>query len=123
MAVAASIALAQEPALKGGGAPASDTNGDVMRQAITGAKEAERALYLYERIEKVESRKDAGDATPQSVKVSRVVPAGTGIAKITLGSDGKPPDAEAYRSELNKLLNSLTWAAASGQERRVGTEG
>src|SRR5262245_27420595 len=89
-----------------------------MRQVITGVRESERALFLYERIEKVESRKDASDVTPQSVKVSRVVPAGTGIARISLGPDGKPPDAEAYRNDLNKLLNSLTWAAASGQPQR-----
>ena len=101
----------------GGGASAPYANG-VMRQVITSVKEAEHALYLYERIEKVESRKDPGDATPQSVKVSRVVPAGTGIAKISLGPDGRPPDAQAYRSDLNKLLNSLTWAAATGQSQR-----
>src|SRR5262245_30307923 len=81
------LVLAQEPAAKGSGA--SSRESDVMRQVITGVKEAERALYLYERIEKVESRKDPADATPQSVKVSRVVPAGTGIAKISLGPDGK----------------------------------
>jgi hypothetical protein len=110
--------FAQEPAAKGGGASSPDSTSDGMRQVITSVREAERALYLYERIEKVESRKDAGDITPQSVKVSRVVPAGTGIAKISLGPDGKPPDTEAYRNELNKLLNSLTWAAASGQPQR-----
>jgi hypothetical protein len=114
---AAVTSLAQEPAAMGGGASAPYANG-VMRQVITSVKEAEHALYLYERIEKVESRKDASDATPQSVKVSRVVPAGTGIAKISLGADGKPSDTEAYRSDLNKLLNSLTWAAASGQPQR-----
>jgi len=117
LAAASAISLAQAPAPKSGGAAPPDSS-DVLRTAISGAKEAERALYLYERIERVESRKEAGDATPQSVRVSRVVPAGTGIAKITLGADGKPPDADAYRSELNKLLNSLTWAAASGQPQR-----
>ena len=118
LALAAGTSLAQEPAPKGGGASAPDVDSDVMRQVITGVKEAEHALYLYERIEKVESRKDPGDATPQSVKVSRVVPAGTGMAKISLGPDGRPPDAQAYRSDLNKLLNSLTWAAATGQSQR-----
>jgi hypothetical protein len=110
--------LAQEPAPKGGGGSAADASTGVMRQVITGVRESERALYVYERIERVETRKDANDATPQSVKVSRVVPAGTGIAKISLGLDGKPSDAEVYRNELNKLLNSLTWAAASGQPQR-----
>src|SRR5262249_3003302 len=70
------------------------------------------------RIERVESRKEAGDRMPDSVRVSRVVPAGTGTAKITLGPDGKPPDAEAYRNELHKLLGFLTWAASSGQAQR-----
>src|SRR5262245_18498116 len=89
-----------------------------MRQVITGVQEAERALYVYERIERVETRKDVRDAAPQSVRVSRVVPAGTGIAKISLGPDGKPTASETYRNELHKLLNSLTWAAASGQPQR-----
>ena len=117
LAAASAISIAQEPAPKGGGA-APPVSSDALRTAISGVKEAERALYLYERIERVESGKDSGDRTPQSVKVSRVVPAGTGIAKITLGADGKPSDADAYRSELNKLLNSLIWAAAPGQPQR-----
>jgi hypothetical protein len=118
LAVASGVLAAQEPAAKGGGAFPPDAGGDVLRTAISGAKQAERALYLYERIERVESRKEANDAAPQSVKISRVVPAGTGIARITLGPDGKPSNLEAYRDELNKLLNSLTWAAASGQPQR-----
>jgi len=118
LAAAALGAWAQEAGPKGGSASSPEGTAGVMRQVITGVRESERALFLYERIEKVESRKDASDVTPQSVKVSRVVPAGTGIAKISLGPDGKPPDAEAYRNDLNKLLNSLTWAAASGQPQR-----
>jgi hypothetical protein len=118
VAASAAISFSQQPAEKSGGAAAPDADGAVLRRAIDGLKQAERALYLYERVERVESRKEAGDSTPESVRVSRVVPAGTGIAKISLGLDGKPPDAEAYRKELNKLLNSLTWAAASGQPQR-----
>jgi len=89
-----------------------------MRRVIDGVKQAERALYLYERVERVESRKEAADPAPESVRVSRVVPAGTAIAKISLGPDGKPPDAVAYRNELNKLLNSLSWAATPGPPQR-----
>ena len=118
LAAAPALPGAQEPALKGGGASPADARNEVMRNVISGAKEAERALYLYERIERVESRKEASDAKPQSVRISRVVPAGTGIAKIPLGPDGRPSDVDAYRNELNKLLNSLTWAAASGQPQR-----
>ena len=118
LAITSSPLAGQELTPKGGGGFSPNAGSDVMRNAIGGAKEAERALYLYERIERVESRKEATDANPQSVKISRVVPAGTGIAKIALGADGKPSNLEAYRDELNKLLNSLTWAAASGQPQR-----
>ena len=63
---------------------------EVMNHVIDGLKEAEHAQYLYERIERVETRKQAGDADPQSVRISRVIPAGTGMAKIPLGLDGNP---------------------------------
>lgn len=91
---------------------------EVMSHVIDGLKEAEHAQYLYERIERVESRKQAGDADPQSVRIFRVIPAGTGMAKIPLGLDGKPADADAYRAELDKLLKSLAWAVETGQTQR-----
>lgn len=115
-AAGAVFALAQEPPVKSG--LSAEDSAEVFRTVIGKVKEAEHALYLYERIERVESRKEAGDAAPQSVKVSRVVPAGTGIAKIALSAEGKPPDDEIYRSELNRLLNTLTWAAAPGEAQR-----
>lgn len=114
--LAAAAALGQGSGSEAG-APARARD-EVLERVIGGVKEGEHALYLYERVERVESRKDSGDAAPQSVRVSRVVPAGTGIAKIPLGLDGKPGDLEGYRAELNKLLNSLLWAAASGQPQR-----
>src|SRR6266481_1029882 len=91
---------------------------EVMSHVIDGLKEAEHAQYLYERIERVETRKQAGDADPQSVRISRVIPAGTGMAKIPLGLDGKPADADAYRAELDKLLKSLAWVVETGQAQR-----
>jgi hypothetical protein len=113
--------LTQEPAAKGSAFAAGvgePANSDVIRGAVAGVKNGEHALYLYERIERIEYRKDANDGAPQSVKVSRVVPAGTGIDKIPLGPDGKPSDADAYRNELTKLLNSLEWAAQTGQPQQ-----
>jgi len=89
-----------------------------LSHVIDGIKDAERAQYTYERVERVESRKQVGDADPQSVRVSRVIPAGTGIARIPLGTDGKPTDADTYRAELDKLLKSLTWAVETGQPQR-----
>jgi hypothetical protein len=113
-------ALAQGPApFRGGDGSAADANvRDVMSQVIDGIKEAERAQYLYERIERVETRKDSGDKDPQKAWVSRVVPAGTGIAKINLGLDAKPVDPDYYRSELDRVLKSLTWAAQNGPQQR-----
>lgn len=91
---------------------------EVFSEVVHGLKEAERAQYLYERIERVETRKQAGDSDPVNVRVYRVVPAGTGLAKITLGPDEKPSNADAYRYELDKLVKSLIWAAENGQPQR-----
>jgi hypothetical protein len=98
--------------------PSATPAREMMSHVIAGLKEAERAQYVYERIERVETRKQIGDANPQYVRVSRVIPAGTGIAKIPLGPDGKPTDADAYRAELDKVLKSLTWAVETGQTQR-----
>jgi hypothetical protein len=97
------------------GAPSTQ---ELINRVVDGVKEAERAQYLYERVERVESRKLAGDANPMSVRIARVIPAGTGIAKIGLGPDGKPSDRDAYRAELDKLVQSLMWAAENGQPQR-----
>ncbi|HWZ99789.1 MAG TPA: hypothetical protein VN025_18675 [Candidatus Dormibacteraeota bacterium] len=91
-------------------------------KAVAGLKEGEQALFLYERIERVEERKSSGDAKPTSVRVSRVFPAGTGIAHIALGPDAVPTNEAAYRVELQKLLDSLTWAAESGKPQREAYE-
>ena len=125
--VAASL-LALHPVVSlVGEAPGTDTDGanaDPARleKAVTGLKESERALYLYERIERVEDRKAAGDTKPTNVTVSRVFPAGTGIAHIALGPDAEPSNTAAYRSELERLLNTLNWAAASGKQQREAYE-
>lgn len=91
---------------------------EVLSHVIDGLKEAERAQYLYERIERAETRRQAVDPDPQSVRVSRVIPAGTGMAKIPLGPDGKPGDTDSYRAELDKLLKALNWAVETGQAQR-----
>lgn len=118
--VLSASALAQGPApLRAGDGSAPDANvRQVINQVIDGVKEAERAQYLYERIERVETRKDSGDKDPQKAWVSRMVPAGTGIAKINLGPDSKPVDSDYYRSELDRLLKALTWAAENGPQQR-----
>ncbi len=89
-----------------------------LTKAVEGLKETEQELFLFERVERVEDRKSASDANPYQVKISRVFPAGTGIAHIQLGPDAAPADAAKYRTEMENLLNSLTWAAQSGKPQR-----
>ena len=93
-----------------------------MEKAVAGLKETEQALFLYERIERVEDRKAPGDGKPADVRISRVFPAGTGTAHIPLGPDATPVNAAVYRSDLEKLLSSLTWAAQSGKPQRDAYE-
>ena len=81
-------------------------------------KKSDEAMNLYERVERVELLKNLGDPQPGDVKVSRVVPAGTGVDHIPIGPDGKPVDADAYHTELLKLEHALSWAAGDGHSQR-----
>jgi len=88
---------------------------------IANQKKNDTAVDLFERIERVESKKTTGDAPPD-VKVSRVVPAGTGAAHIPLGPDGTPTDPAAYRAALEKLVSSLDFAIADGRAQHEAYE-
>lgn len=87
----------------------------LMDRVIANQKRVDAALLVYERVERVESRRD-DNARPE-VKVSRVVPAGTGIDHIPLGPDGAPADPRSYHEALEKLAKSLAWAAKPGEEQ------
>jgi hypothetical protein len=118
-----SLILSIVPFGYAGPPPASDDDGERVdssrfEKAVTGLKETEKALYLYERIERVEDRKTSGDPNPSDVRTSRVFPAGTGIAHIPLGPNSAPANAAVYRSDLEKLLSSLTWATQIGKPQR-----
>lgn len=80
---------------------------------LTNQKKSDEAMNLYERVERVEAHKN-GVTGPSEVKVSRVIPAGTGVDHIPIGADGKPPDPDAYHAELLKLEHALSWAADDG---------
>jgi hypothetical protein len=87
-------------------------------EVVANQKKSDEALDVYERIERLEMSKNASDAQPYEVKISRVVPAGTGTDRIPVGPDGKPADAAAYRARLEKLEHSLAWAAKTGPAQR-----
>jgi hypothetical protein len=80
---------------------------DLFLHVIANQKRGEAALDLYERIERVESRKTPSDPAPAAVKISRVIPSGTGMFRIPVGNDGKPSDSAAYRADLENLARGL----------------
>jgi hypothetical protein len=79
----------------------------LFERVISNQKKDEAALDLYERIERVETRKNPNDPAPASVKIARVIPSGTGMDRIPVGPDGQPADPAAYRADLEKLEQAL----------------
>jgi hypothetical protein len=91
-------------------------------RVIENQKKNDAAMDLYERLERVEIRKITGENQSTEVKISRVVPAGTGAAHLPVGPDGKAVDTAVYRAELEKLEKSLVWAADTGRAQRDAYE-
>jgi hypothetical protein len=90
-------------------------------RVIANQKKAEAALDLYERIERIEMRKNPNSPAETSAKVSRVVPSGTGMDRIPVGPDGRPTDAAAYRGELERLERALA-LIVEGRSQRDAVE-
>src|ERR1700724_1244691 len=76
-------------------------------RVVENQKKSDAAMDLYERLERVEIHKVNGENQSTEVKVSRVVPAGTGAAHLHVGTDGKVSDQNALRAELESLEKSL----------------
>src|SRR5216684_6077591 len=93
---------------------------ELFNRIIANQKKGDAALDLYERIERVESRKNPGDPAPVSVKIARVIPSGTGMFRIPMGDDGKPGDSPAYRDDLEKLARSLAQLVNDARSQRDG---
>jgi hypothetical protein len=99
-------------------APSEEERHALLERVIANQKKDDLAQYTYERLERLEVQKGSAGAQPPEVKISRAVPAGTGIDRIPVGPDGKPLDAAAYRAELEKLERALSWAAQEGRAQR-----
>jgi hypothetical protein len=111
--VFAAISLAQEAPAP----PPPQTDAEktaLLDLVLANQKKSDEAMNLYERLERVEMRKTNVDSPAGDVKISRVVPAGTGVDHIPIGPDGKPTDPDAYHTELLKLEHALSWAADDG---------
>src|SRR5579864_6347833 len=83
--------------------PSTTKDRALFERVVANQKKSDGAMDVYERTERVESRKSAGSPQQPEVKIARVIPAGTGMVKLPIGPDGKPTDAEVYRSALEKL--------------------
>lgn len=95
---------------------------ELFNRIITNQKKAEASLDLYERTERVETRKNSSDPNPPVVKVSRVIPSGTGIVRIPIGEDGKPADSAAYRAELENVARALALLTNDNRSQRDALE-
>jgi hypothetical protein len=95
---------------------------DLFKRITDNQKKAEAALDLYERIERVETRKNPNDPTPATVKISRVIPSGTGTVRIPLGPSGKPNDSAAYRADLESLARALALLVNDNRSQREALE-
>jgi hypothetical protein len=95
---------------------------DLFKRIIANQKKDEAAMDLYERLERVETRKNSSDPSPPAVKVSRVIPSGTGMYKIAVGENGKPTDAAAYRASLESLAQALTQLLNNSRSQRDALE-
>jgi hypothetical protein len=116
----AAPSVAQDPAPTPAQTDADKSS--LLDRVLINQKMCDRALELYERVERVEQHKTSGDPSAADVKTSRVVPAGTGVDHIPIGPDGKPADADAYHTELVKLEKALSWAADDGHAQHDAYE-
>lgn len=91
---------------------------DLFSQVISNQKKSENLLDLYERCVRVEKRRAGGHPDSVDTKFWRFFPTGTGVDKIALSDDGKPPNSESYRTDLEKLEKYLVWAAQDGPAQK-----
>jgi len=92
---------------------------ELFNRIIANQKKGEAALDLYERLERVETRRNANDPAPLTTKTARVIPSGTGMVKIPVGADGRPADSAAYRTALEGLAHALALLDAGTQRDAV----
>jgi hypothetical protein len=97
-------------------------NPGLFDRVIGKQKKNEQALDLYERLERVETRKNLNDPAPPVVKTFRVIPSGTGMDRIPLGPSGQPADPAAYRRALEELERALARAAEEGRADHEASE-
>jgi hypothetical protein len=108
-ASASESAVAPEPSL-------------LLDRVIANQKKDEAALEVYERMERLETRKNPNDPDALSVKITRVIPSGTGTDKIPVNADGQPLDPAEYRARLEGLERALALIVQNNRAQREAME-
>jgi len=94
----------------------------LLDRVIANQKKDEAALEVYERMERLEMRKNPNDPDPLSVKITRVIPSGTGMDKIPVDADGQPLDPAEYRARLQGLERALALIVDNNRAEREAME-
>lgn len=94
----------------------------LLDRVIANQKKDEASLEVYERIERLETRKNPNDPDPASVKITRVIPSGTGMDKIPVNADGQPLDPAEYRARLEGLERALALIVDNNRAQREAVE-
>ena len=108
------LCVAQEPAEP----PPAEQPAERFHRIISNQKRNEEALDLFERVQKVEIRKTASDATPSEIKVWRLFPTGAGMDKIPLPSEANSSGNDATKAALEKLEKYLSWISEDGAAQK-----
>jgi hypothetical protein len=114
--------VAEQSTVPNSAPAAAPESSALLERVIANQKKDEAALEVYERIERLETRKNPNDPSPTSVKITRVIPSGTGMDKIPVDADGKPLDAAAYRARLEALEHALTLIVDNNRAQRDSVE-
>jgi hypothetical protein len=94
----------------------------LLDRVIANQKKDEAALEVYERMERLETRRTPNDPDPATVKITRVIPSGTGMDKIPVNADGQPQDPAEYRARLEGLERSLALIVDNNRAQREAME-
>jgi hypothetical protein len=122
LAASSGVSLGQNTAPAGVLQSEAEEQRSLLERVIANQKKNDLAQFTYERMERLEIRKSATSSQPPELKITRAIPAGTGVDRIPVGPDGKPVDAAAYRAELEKLEKALSWASEDGRSQREAYE-
>jgi hypothetical protein len=122
LAASGGVSLGQNTAPAGVLQSEAEEQRSLLERVIANQKKNDLAQFTYERMERLEVRKSAASSQPPELKITRAIPAGTGVDRIPVGPDGKPVDAAAYRAELEKLEKVLSWASEDGRSQREAYE-